>query len=173
MGIKNILIQWLQNLLVHGYQNLWITFSPDLQKKEDIKMDEQKKIKILKSFDDGLQKPFSKKQRREIYQNLWLNEGRRPLTDNTMPYSFLDIDDSIHLCMGAFGPLPYQNLLVHGYQKPFGSWVSKPLVHGYQNLLVHGYQKPFGSWVSKPFSQKEDIKMDDQIKIQKPLVHGL
>jgi hypothetical protein len=39
--------------LVHGYQNLWFkgikkTFS---QKKEDIKMDDQIKIKILKSFD--------------------------------------------------------------------------------------------------------------------------
>ncbi len=47
-----------------GYQ---ITFSPHLKKKEDKKMDVQIKIKILKSFDHGLQKPFSKKQRREIF----------------------------------------------------------------------------------------------------------
>jgi hypothetical protein len=31
-------------------------------------MDEQIKIKFLKYFDHGLQKPFSKKQRREIYR---------------------------------------------------------------------------------------------------------
>jgi hypothetical protein len=62
-------------------------------------MDDQIKIKILKSFDHGLQKPFSKKQRREIYQNIWFIEGLRPLTNNSMPHSFLDIDDSTHLCM--------------------------------------------------------------------------
>jgi hypothetical protein len=39
------------------------TFLYTTQKKENIKMDEQIKIKILKSFDHGLQK-----QRREIYR---------------------------------------------------------------------------------------------------------
>ena len=33
-------------------------------------MDDQIKIKILKYFDDGLQKPFSKKQRRENFKTL-------------------------------------------------------------------------------------------------------
>jgi hypothetical protein len=61
MGIKPF-GSWVSKPLVHGYQNLWIigyqiTFS---QKKEDIKMDEQIKIKILKSFDHGLQKHFYK-----------------------------------------------------------------------------------------------------------------
>ena len=40
-------------------------------KKEDIKKDEQKKIKILKSFDDGLQKHFCKKQRRENFRKIF------------------------------------------------------------------------------------------------------
>jgi hypothetical protein len=40
------------------------------QKKEDIKMDEQKKIKILKYFDHGLQKPFYKNKEERISQNL-------------------------------------------------------------------------------------------------------
>ena len=42
----------------------------NLSKKEDIKMDEQIKIKILKSFDHGLQKPFSKNKEERISQNL-------------------------------------------------------------------------------------------------------
>ena len=41
-------------------------------------MDKQKKIKILKSFDHGLQKPFYKKQRRENFKNIWFIEGLRP-----------------------------------------------------------------------------------------------
>ncbi len=66
MGCKNIFIKTKKRDLS---KNIWIiglqiTFS---QKKEDIKMDEQIKIKILKYFDHGLQKPFSKKQRREIF----------------------------------------------------------------------------------------------------------
>ena len=36
------------------------------KKKEDIKMDEQIKIKILKYFDHGLQKPFSKNKEERI-----------------------------------------------------------------------------------------------------------
>ena len=75
-GYQNLLVHGYQNLLVHGYQNLWFmgikTFwfmgikpfgsNPLVhgsqkisQKKEDIKMDDQKKIKILKYFDHGLQ----------------------------------------------------------------------------------------------------------------------
>jgi hypothetical protein len=38
-------------------------------------MDDQIKIKILKSFDDGLQKPFYKKQRRENFPKPLINEG--------------------------------------------------------------------------------------------------
>ena len=38
-------------------------------------MDDQIKIKILKSFDHGLQKPFYKNKRRENFQTFWLNEG--------------------------------------------------------------------------------------------------
>ena len=38
-------------------------------------MDVQIKIKILKSFDHGLQKPFSKNKEEGTSQNIWLNDG--------------------------------------------------------------------------------------------------
>ena len=105
-------------------------------------MDVQKKIKILKTFVDGLQKPFYKNKEERNSPNLLLNEGLRPLTNNSMPHSFLNIDNSIHLCIwGRSPPL---------YPQTFGSWVAKPLVHGLQNLWFIGI-KTFGSWVSKPF----------------------
>ena len=40
------------------------------KKKEDIKMDEQIKIKFLKYFDHGLQKHFLKNKEERISQNL-------------------------------------------------------------------------------------------------------
>jgi hypothetical protein len=49
---QNLIVHGYQNLMVHGYQKNILSTS---QKKEDIKKDEQIKIKILKSFDDGLQ----------------------------------------------------------------------------------------------------------------------
>jgi hypothetical protein len=41
-------------------------------------MDVQIKIKILKSFDHGLQNLFLKNKEERIYQNLWLIKGLRP-----------------------------------------------------------------------------------------------
>ena len=46
-------------------------------------MDVQIKIKILKSFDHGLQKPFSKNKEEGTSQNIWLNEGS-VLTNNKL-----------------------------------------------------------------------------------------
>jgi pyrimidine operon attenuation protein/uracil phosphoribosyltransferase len=73
-----------------------------------------------------------------------------------MPHPFLNIDDSIHLCICGAKPPFTRKPLVHGLQnlwfigiKTFGSWVSKPLVHRLQNLWFIGI-KTFGSWVSKP-----------------------
>ena len=42
------------------------------QKKEDIKMDEQIKIKILKYFDHGLQKPFYKNKEERFSKPFWI-----------------------------------------------------------------------------------------------------
>jgi len=74
----------MKNLLVQGYQKpldkkpFGSRVSKPLDdilsrssKKEDIKKDEQKKIKILKSFVNGLQKHFSKKQRRENFRKIF------------------------------------------------------------------------------------------------------
>jgi hypothetical protein len=107
-------------------------------------MDVQIKIKILKYFVDGLQKPFYKNKEERISPNLLLNEGRRPLTNNSMPHSFLNIDDSIHLCIWGASPPPLPANLWFMGCKTFGSWVAKPLVHRYQNLWFIGI-KTFGS----------------------------
>ena len=65
-------------------------------------MDVQIKIKILKSFDHGLQKPFSKNKEERIPPNIWFIEGLRP--------PFGPLSDS------PFGPL-YQNLWFMGSLK--------------------------------------------------------
>jgi outer membrane PBP1 activator LpoA protein len=56
-GRKNLMVQGSQKPLVQGSQKPYGSrvSKPFSQKKEDIKKDEQIKIKILKSFDDGLQ----------------------------------------------------------------------------------------------------------------------
>ena len=41
-------------------------------------MDEQNKINILKSFDHGVQKPFSKNKEERISKPFWFIEGLRP-----------------------------------------------------------------------------------------------
>jgi hypothetical protein len=41
-------------------------------------MDEQNKIKFLKSFDHGLQNLFIKTKKRDLSKNIWFIEGLRP-----------------------------------------------------------------------------------------------
>ena len=52
MGIKTLWFMGIKTIWFIGYQKNILSTS---QKKEDIKKDEQIKIKILKSVDDGLQ----------------------------------------------------------------------------------------------------------------------
>jgi hypothetical protein len=101
-----------------------------------------------------------------------------------MPHPFLNIDDRMHLCIGGFAPLrtPFtQTLWIKG-RKTFGSWVAKPLDNRVSKPLDNRVSKPLDNRVSKPLdkilstsSKKEDIKMDEQIKIKilKSFDHGL
>jgi hypothetical protein len=59
MGCKNIFIKTKK-------RDFRKTFLSTSQKKEDIKMDDQIKIKILKSFDNGLQNLFLKTKKRDL-----------------------------------------------------------------------------------------------------------
>ena len=78
MGCKNLKKQRreiFQNLLDNRVSNNILSTS---RKKEDIKMDDQIKIKILKYFHHGLQKPFSKNKEERFSPNIWFIEGLRP-----------------------------------------------------------------------------------------------
>ena len=82
MGCKNLFLKnkeerfspniWFIEGLRPPFQTPFQTplSKPFSQKKEDIKMDEQKKIKILKYFDHGLQKHFYKNKEERISKNL-------------------------------------------------------------------------------------------------------
>jgi hypothetical protein len=83
MGCKNL---FLKNKEERFSPNIWFIegLRPPFQtlyqkhslKKEDIKMDEQKKIKILKYFDHGLQKPFSKNKEERFIKKILSKKGR-------------------------------------------------------------------------------------------------
>ena len=65
MGCKNIFIKTKKRDLS---KNILSTS----QKKEDKKMDEQIKIKFLKYFDHGLQKPFYKNKEERFSKPFWI-----------------------------------------------------------------------------------------------------
>ena len=73
MGCKNLFLKnkeerFIEKHLDNRVSNNILSTS---QKKEDIKMDDQIKIKFLKYFDHGLQKPFYKNKEERISKNLW------------------------------------------------------------------------------------------------------
>jgi hypothetical protein len=75
-----------------------------------------------------------------------------------MSHSFLDIEDSIHLCTWGPSAPPLSKTFGSWVAKTFGSWVAKTFGSWVAKTLGSWVSKTLGSWVSKILSKKRRYK---------------